>query len=354
MKKIILSIFISVVTFFVLSTSIISAKVISNENGNVTVSKSEVINDDLFVGAKSVNIDGVVNGDVFVGAESVNITGTINGNLHVGARSVDINGSVKGNVYMGAMNANVGKLTSIGGTIFVGAGTFSIDSQIKRNVYAGAGNLNVGENARIGKDFYYAAGNEAGSVNISEKAKVIGNIYKTEVDTTKANADMEAARKQAPTIINGFKITAMIVSLLGTLVIAFLYHKLFRKNFTESAKLVKESFWKSLGVGFLVTISFIPGIIILLMTVVGIPLAGMAFLLLMLYFSLSKIVVALPLGTWVVQKLKIKNSVYTATSIGILLVYIVKIIPVVGWLIGLVIFWVGLGALTLQTLSKSE
>ena len=99
MRKILTSVLVFVFIFFAFSGAKVSAKAITSENGNVTIAKTEIINDDLFIGAQSVEIDGTVNGDVFIGAQTISITGTINGNLHVGGNNIDISGKIKGNVY---------------------------------------------------------------------------------------------------------------------------------------------------------------------------------------------------------------------------------------------------------------
>ena len=107
MRKALTSLIIFILAFFVFFPAEVSAKVITKENGDVNVAKTEVVNDDLFIGAQTVGIDGVVNGDVFIGAQTVKITGIINGSLHVGANTVDISGKIKGNVYTGAQNVLV-------------------------------------------------------------------------------------------------------------------------------------------------------------------------------------------------------------------------------------------------------
>jgi hypothetical protein len=372
MKKVFSSLLIFVLAFFIFSVSPVSAKVITSENGGVSVAKGEVVNDDLFIGAQTVEIAGTVNGDVFIGAQTVKVTGTVNGNLHVGANVLDLSGVVKGNVYGGAQNVlvssakiggsllvgaatvSIDKDSSVGGSVLVGAGAFTFDSQVKRSLYAGAGSLTIGDNTRIGKDLYYSSGDNQGEVKISESAKISGNVYKSEVDTAKADKEVEAAKKQIPGIFNGFKFGLSLISFIGALIVGFLYFKFFPKSFTESSKLVTGSFWKSLGAGFLVSISFIPGLIILLITVVGIPVAGMAILILALYSSLAKIVVGSAFGNYLSQKFNWKISTYGAFAIGLLLIYLLKMIPVIGFLAGLTVLWSGLGALTLQMFSKTE
>lgn len=363
MRKILASVLVFVFAFFAFSGTKVSAKAIANDKGSVVIAKTEVINDDLFIGGQSVEIAGTVNGDVFIGAQTVKVSGIINGNLHVGANTIDIGGTVKGNVYAGAQNVlvsgskiggsllvgaatiNVDKDSVIGGSILAGAGALTIDSQVKRSVYAGTGSLTVGGNARIGKDLYYADNGAEGQANISPNAKIAGQIYKSEVDTAKT--DINVSRK-IPGIASGAKVFSTIISFAGALIIYLLYFKLFGKHLTQTKNIISKSFWKSLGVGFLVTIAFIPGLIILLITIIGIPVAGLAITMLSLYSYLAKIVVGVAFGDWLLQKFNWKMSIFWAFALGLFVIYLVKLIPIAGSLAGLVVFWVGLGALTLS------
>ena len=133
-----------------------------------------------------------------------------------------------------------------------------------------------------------------------------------------------------------------------------IYLKLFGKHFTDTASIVTKSFWKSIGIGFLVVIGLVPGFLILLVTVIGIPLAGLVFTLLMLYFYLAKIVVGLAYGTWLSEKFNWKIPTFGSFAIGLAIIFILKLIPVVGFFVGTVVFLGWLGALTLQVFSKPQ
>lgn len=349
MKKVLSSLSIFILLFLVFSVTKVSAKIISNQKGDVSIGKTEIINDDLFIGAQTSEIDGVINGDVFVASQTIKVTGIINGNLHMGANTIYLGGTVKGNVYAGAQNilvsnANIGgsliagaatvntdKSTFIGGSVITGASSLSIDSQIGRSVYAWTNNLTTGSDA-----------------------KIKGSIYDTKMNKARTNINMNDATKQIPAVLNSLKFGFTIISFLGALIIGFLYLQFFGKHFSGTSKLISNSFLKSLGIGFLVSISFIPGMIILFITIIGIPVAGVAVLMLILYWYLSKIVVGAALGNWISEKFKWKTSTYGAFAIGLFAFYILKMIPFVGFLTGLIVFWTGLGALTLQMLTKNE
>jgi hypothetical protein len=197
---------------------------------------------------------------------------------------------------------------------------------------------------------YYGSGNN--QANISSNAKIAGSTYKSEVNTN--TKEIETFQKEAPSILRGFRFGGTLISFFGALIVGLLYFKFFPKSFAGSAKLVSESFWKSLGVGFLITICTIPALLIMAITIVGLPVAGIAIVMLTLYSYLAKIVVGSALGVWISQKMKWKASAYGAFTLGLLAFYILKFIPVIGGLAGMAVLWSGLGALTLRMLQKAE
>lgn len=367
MRKFLITALIIFVAFFGLSTTQVSAaKILSSDEGAVTIAKTETINDDLFISAATAEIDGTVNGDVFIGAQAVRITGTINGSLHIGAQTINLEGNVKGNVYLGgqdinisgsniggsllvgSQNVNVDKDTVIGGSVMVGASAIKIDSQVKRNVFAGGATLILGDNTKIGRDLYYGTG--TGQTTISPKAKITGTVHKSETPAAKT----PTVQKPTPTFMHAMNLGTSLISFFGALVIGLLYFKFGGKSFTKTAGFVTTSFWKSLGVGFLVIISIVPAIIILLITIIGIPVAGLAILVIAIYMILAKIVVGAALGNWISMKFKKNPSPFWAFASGLFIIYIFKLIPIVGGLVGFVVLLLGLGALTLQTFSKTE
>lgn len=370
MRKILASLFIFVFMLFGLGANKAYAKVITEKEGDVTIAKGEIINDDLFIGAKSVTLDGTVNGDVFIGAQSIKIGGTVNGNVHAGAKTIDMSGVVRGNMYGGAQNilvtgAKIGgslllggasitidKDANVGGSILAGAESLMIDADITRNVFAGTGNLNIGSDTRIGKDLYYATGES--KATISPEAMIAGATHVSEMKTPEnVNVDTTAMKKNALKVMAATKIGMSVLMFLGALLVGFVYMKLAEKQFAQTAGIVSQSFWKSLGIGFLIAMAFIPAIIILCMTFIGLPLAGLTVLLFLLYSCLAGIVVSRALGTALFKANK-KMPVFGAFALGLLLIKVVEMIPFIGFMTTLAVFWSGLGALTIHLFTKTK
>ncbi len=371
MKKLLASLFIFAFAFFGMNANKVYAKVITEKEGTVTVAKDEIVNDDLFIGAKSVLLDGTVNGDVFIGAESVKIGGVVNGNVHTAAKTIDVSGSVRGNMYgggqtilvtgshiggsllLGGATVSVDKDTTVAGSILTAAESVAIDSRITRNVFAGAGTLNIGASTQIGKDLYYGTGEN--KATISPDAVIVGATHKSEMKTpeTKSTTDVVAMKKGFLKVMAATKVGMSILMFLGALIVGWVWMKLVEKQFSQSTAIVSQSFWKSMGLGFLIAMAFIPAVIILCMTFVGLPLAGMSVLVFILYSCLSGLVTARALGTALLKANK-KTPVFAAFALGLVIIKVVEMIPFAGFFVTLAVFWTGLGALTMQLFAKQK
>jgi hypothetical protein len=368
--------------FLLLSVSKVSARVITVQQGIATISQDEVVNDDLFIAGQTVEIYGTINGDVYAGAQTIRIGGIINGSLHAGGGMVYLGGKISRSAYIGAGNVsvngavigdsllvgggtvNIDTNSSIGGSLlagtgniavyspvgrnmFIGGGNVDIDSTVGGEVRVGAGSISLGPDARIAKDFYYTVGRDTGTVNISDSATVGGTINKVE-NKFAGKKDVEQAGKNLPKVFAGIGLVARTISLIGALIIGFLALKLFNKTFSGSANIAAKSFFSSLGVGFLICIAAFPALLILALTGVGIPLAGLLVLILLINIYLAKIVAGLAVGNWLSAKFNWKKpSVYTVFAVGLVVVYLLKMIPFLGFFISLVVLWTGLGSLAL-------
>ncbi len=106
------------------------------EGNEVVIEADEVIEDDLYIGAETVIVDGTIKGDLFTGAAFVTINGTVEGDLVTGAQSVIINGSVEGDVMAFAQSVVVN-------------GTVGDDLR------SGAAAIQLGPNAKLGDDLLF-------------------------------------------------------------------------------------------------------------------------------------------------------------------------------------------------------
>jgi len=93
-------------------------------NDQVVIAEGEVIEDDLYIGANTIIVNGTIQGDLFYGATAVIINGTVNGDLMGGGQSVVINGTVTDDVRIGGTSLTLGETGEIGDDLMMGGFSF--------------------------------------------------------------------------------------------------------------------------------------------------------------------------------------------------------------------------------------
>jgi hypothetical protein len=116
---------------------------------------------------------------------------------------------------------------------------------------------------------------------------------------------------------------------------------------------LKQSGWKCALAGFAAFGLFPMAIIILPFTLVGIPLSAVLLLLFLLLLYISKFAVGLALGGWILRRrgpLTFWRAVSTL-GFGLVLLYILVSLPVIGLAVWLLSLWLGLGSLILAAVT---
>jgi len=288
----------------------VEAKVITKEKGTISVGAAEVINDDLFIGAETVDIAGTVNGDIYVGAGTVNFSGRVSGDLVVGAGTVIIDKAIIGDsLIVGAGTVTIDDQTRIGGSLLAGTGTLDNQARVGRNVMVGAGttklNNTVGGEVRLGTgtlslgpktvingDLTYASEEE---ISQDEKAVIRGEVSKHQTPQFK-QWDRQAMREKMAKVWFAAKLGMTAMSFFGTLLVGLVMLWLMGKPTQAISEKIQGSLLASLGWGLVLLFVAPPALMLLMFTVIGAPLALIFGLLLVIDLYLAKIFAALALG----------------------------------------------------------
>lgn len=385
-KKSFISIFYILCSLFIFTTPA-QAKVMYQEKGNIVVAKSETLDDDLFVAGESVTIDGNVLGSVFAGSGKYVQTGAIKGDLVLGTGDAMISGNVGGDIYLGSGNANLSKVTvggnviagagnltidkdskiggsllagsgnlknyaPVGRSVMVGAGTVTLDSKVGKEVRVGGGEITLGSNANIAGNFTYALGEETSNLTQDPKA-VIGGTTSRYTPPVQAKEDMAKAKAD----MNKFGMVAsrgwMLITFVGSLLVGFLLLKLFPKTSLGLTTQIKSDLLRNLGMGFLIIVLTVPVLLVVSLTVIGLPLAGMLILVLTLALHIAKLAASYGLGRFIATQFNWnKMGVYMTAFIGLVIFYLLRSLPGLGWIASILFTWTGLGAIWLYMKSN--
>ena len=293
----------------------------------------EVMADILAAGGE-VLIRGRVHDDVRVAGGELLVQAVIRDDLIAagGRIRLDENAWVGGNSWLTGGEVIIdGRLN---GPLQVSAGSVVISGSIASNVLIWADEIEIMPGARIDGDLRYRSPEPA---VIHEGALISGEVIHTEVDV--------------PTgpVIAGllFMLALMFVTLVVTAIVLYL---LFNRIADQAAGISREGFWSSVGLGLAMLAATPLVIVLLLSTGIGSLLAVM---LLLVYVLL--VITGYLSGAYTFT-LKMRG-LFTSGSpgrltgslwviVGLLVLNVIALIPVLGFVVGLLVMTTGMGALT--------
>lgn len=372
----ILSFFAATVFLLLFTATSAEALIITSEK-NVSVPADQIVDDDLFISGESVFIDGTVNGDVYAAGGVVRVTGDVNGDVIAAGGMLEISGTVADDVRVAGGNiviedAFIGdNLTVFGGNVAVsdesevggslifaggnlisganvgrgllgGGGNVTIRGVIGKDVRLGAGKITLGPQATVLGDLLYSSEED---ITIDNSATVSGSVKQIFPEARRASADVsKGISKITKGLLIGLKLWSFFASLLvGLLLIKFLpgLHR-------DVTNRISEKTFESLGWGFLVLLVFGPLFVILSLTLIALPLALILLAFFLITTYLSKIFVSFVIGKKVLNRInKDKQSPYITLTLGMVLYYILSMVPVLSVFVSLITVTLGLGAVFL-------
>lgn len=314
------------------------------------------VNGDVYVFGGDIEVNGKVNGDLIAAGGNISVRGEVTQDIRAAGGNLDISGKVGRNLSISGGSLKLGGNDPINGSVWVAGGSVSVRKPVQKDAHVASGslyadssitgtldgylgNFSAGKNLKIGGDLNYRAEQP---VSLPPEASVSGKI-----NFTPSPSEVTDQR-----FIGSLSRGAFYFSLYANLalfLIGWLLWYLLPKFSRSAVDNISKRTLMSALVG-LITLATTPFLfIILLITVVGIPLA----LLLVLDVLITSFVAQIYAASWLGQALTIKFGYdYTppiSLLIGLLVLFILSLIPVVNAIAGLLVLLIGLGALLKTT-----
>lgn len=319
------------------------------------------VNGDLIAFARRVTVSGHVTGDIIGGAETVSIEGAVDGNVFGFGRAVTLGESAIGhNVYGFGRDVTIGREAGIGGNAATFANDADVSGRVGLDLMSFANTLSLSGRVARNVDAYgneitvvppgNVVGNLTAHVSATDKLKIadgatVGGQVKTDL--------REAPRAQrSPYLTTSFYVRQIIrlgAAFLTGALLLWIFPGLRTLSIGSGADAVKT------GVTGLVTAVMLPLVaLIACITIFGIPLGIVGFVVWLLGLYFAKILIAQVIGR-ALFKSPIGYPHYAATLLsGLVIVIIAVNIPWVGWLANVVLTCVGLGVLALYAAGLRE
>lgn len=335
----------------------------------VTIASGEVIDDDLYVAGKTIIIDGTINGDLCAAAQTITVDGAVNGSFMAAGETVNVNGevahavravgetlnivgNVAGDVLFGGASLNVSSAAEIGGDLLFGTGTARVNGPVEGDISGAVGEatltsgvggdvklkvdtLTIGSTANIKGNLVYTSEEEA---NIQSGADIGGM-------TSHKLPEVKERPSETASPFSGVwgKVTGFLMALVAGVIIVLL----FPRRLASIAESIRTGPWLSLGWGAVILFATPIAAIIVCVTVIGIPAGLIALALYGMGIYLSQIPVGLFIGRWIIgrfREVESKAILVGALAAGLVILSLLRLIPYVGFFIGLAVVLFGLGA----------
>jgi cytoskeletal protein CcmA (bactofilin family) len=283
-------------------------------------------------GSVVVGPDETISGNLEAIGGSVTIYGTVNGDLTVVAGSVRIDGTVTGDVSGTAGSVVVGQDAQVN-SLDLAAGDVRIDGTVTGDATVAGETITLGPTAQVGGAVRYDGTliEESGSV-------VSGPIVQ------------ESAVQVGP--VTGVTIPGWIptvyfaaVGLLAAVVLLALFPR-FSDGVAQTA--VSHPL-RSGGAGLLALIGVPIGLVLIALTIVGIPLTIVGALAFGIGVWVGSLYGRYAIGTWLLGYAGRDNR-WLALLVGLVVVTIAVAVPIIGGVVEFVVTLLGLGALSITLL----
>lgn len=338
----------------------------TNTHQNIILPKSQTINNNYFAAGSSVDVEGTVNGDAYLAGGTILMNGTVHGdvlaaggqitirgtaqNVRVAGGQIVIDGKVNGNVTVAGGSVTITNGSQIAGSIVGVGGQVLLSGPVGKTANLGGGQLTIGNS--IGGD---VSAMEQ-QLTLNNDAKINGNLWyqspqKAQVDSgamvTGKTTYVLAQKPQKelhPGALAGFGLLLSLASLILEIIIGLVILALLPMYSRRVIDFTKKHIWLSLGIGVLIWIVSPFIVLLLLITLIGIPLALVYIFVIIIFSYIGKIFAALFFGNWIFERTNQKKiNLYWAFIAGIIVLEIIMWIPIVGWIVAAFLGAVGLG-----------
>lgn len=348
--------------------------VISNPTGphfraGETVVISEDLEGDVYVAGGTVRVEGSISGDLLVVGGQVTIVGDVSDDVRAFGGTVTLDGTVGknvtvagGTVLFGANSIVLGSVVSgsgmldisgeVDGASYLGASTATVAGLFNQNVTVGAQSLTLSDLSSVGGSLYATVPEDGSYVN---DAVILGETkIERPVISKNSDSDQSNSRYSRFGMANAAKVSMSIVmGLVGGGVLLWL----FADAFKSVAQYVVVKPVATLGFGFVVTFLAPVALLVLALTVIGLPIAALGLLVYIFDFIIARWVASYAVGIFVAKKSKwaFLKSPFAQFGIGLLIFELLAVLPILGGVVHFVTFLMAMGALwmwTTQTIVK--
>lgn len=304
-----------------------------------TVTMAGTVHGDFFCAGQTVDVVGTVDGDIICAAQQLNIKGKVGGNVRLAGQQVTIASDVHGSATVFGQTVNFEQQSKIGGDLTLGAQAATLSGIIGRDIAGSAQSVRI--SGTVGRDIRL----EVDKLALSSTAKINGDLtYTSNTDATVEQGSVitgaavrnQPTQESKPAAQNSF-LAALVAELywfialllMGVAVMLFKPRLLAR-----TAERIRVEPGAVVGWGLLGVLAPPLVILLLMITLVGLPLALLVGVVWAAMLLLSVMLTGHAVGRLLLDLIKLKANEgwqqFLGLMLGLLVLLALSLIPFVG------------------------
>ena len=308
------------------------------------------LNGDLLSFARRLSVEGQVEGDLFAAGEAADIQGTVGDSARVAVSTLTVGGTIDGDLIAVAAVVHLFDDARIADRLVVASGVLRIDGTVDGDVLARVGEVVISGTVQGSADI------ETDGLELAPGARILGDLDYTARTPLSPEAIAQVAGtvrynepvEEEPEGITTWGVLIWIWFTSAALLAGILIVALFRRLVPSLVTAVEGQAIIGTLLGFAAFLVVPAAAVVAMVTLVGLPVGGIAVLLYVVALYLAK----LPIAAWAGGRVlalagRPSASPYATMTVGILVLYMLFAIPYLGGLLWLIATWLGLGAMVL-------
>ena len=343
------------------------------QGSDVTVARTETVNDDIYAGAGTINIGGTVNGNVTAGGGSITVSGNITRDLIVGGGTINVTGHV-------------------GGSIIAAGGNLTLSGPVEHDIVVTGGMIDISSGATIGRDLLVAGGTATVSAPVTRRVQmssgsltlknhvggdVRGRVDHLKLDGAQIGGNLDYTSNNAVELVNGARVAGTTTrhtptdansarngflgwlrELIGLFALGLLMIFLLPGVSARAIDTLRALPWPSLGIGAAILV--ITPLVALIIFIIGLLIGGWWLGVLLVPIWILVLAVGYVISGFLLGRLLFAQlgwgGYHDALALlgGLFVLTILGLIPILGGLVGLAAVVLGAGALALTVSQRTS
>jgi hypothetical protein len=290
----------------------------------------------------TISIDTPIADDVFAAGNMVSINAPVNSAVVAGG-TVNINAPVKGDVI--AAGGQVYVNSDVGGKVVAAGGNVNLGGNIGTNLVAAGGLVSIHPGKTIARDALIGGGDVFNSGRVNGTLTVHSNNFTN--SGSAGRVDFYKTENRAPQSDENrgqFNIFALL-SIIGYFILGLILVKFAPGIFAAVDSEIRSSTLLKTILGFVLIIASFIAVLLVAITMVGLPIALISSLLILAALMLSGTFVSFSLGKWIFERAKMKQGDLILFVLGFVILNVLFLLPYIGGLISLISMSLGFAAL---------